>query len=155
MFRVVDRLFQGPAFHRDAPRLDGWDVVLWWEKRRLFYNLVVGGTGIVTCILLVSCAVLAEPLIGDAIGMPDPPIFGIIGIFLYGIMANVCYAAGWFVELVLTRLRSGGDTTAFGVRAFRLGLQFSIGLTLFPALLAWAEFLFYIATGRRPELTQP
>ncbi len=46
-------------------------MIEWWERRRLFFNLVVGGAGLVTCCAMVACAVVAEPLVGEAVGLPD------------------------------------------------------------------------------------
>lgn len=147
--RVLNRLFQGPIYHRDLPHLGGWDVILWWEGRRFFFNMIVAAAGTLTCVLLISCALIAEPLVGEAIGIPDPPIFAPIAIFAYGIMANICYTGGWITELLLARFNTGINTTAFGLGAFRLGVKFSIGLTILPGLLAWAVFLFRLTTGER------
>jgi hypothetical protein len=68
-----------------------------------------------------------------------------------GVIANVCYTGGWIAELLLSRFKHDRYTNAFGVRAFRLGVKFSICVTLFPAVLSWAVFLFSLATGRRAE----
>jgi hypothetical protein len=149
LFRAVARFFDGPAYHRDLLQDDCRQVIEWWEKRRFFYNKILAGVGTVTCVLMISCGLIAEPLVGEAIGIPDPPILVPMGIIAYGIIANVCYTGGWIAELLLARFRPGASTTAFGVRAFRLGVKFSIGLTLFPAVLSWAVFLFSLATGRR------
>jgi hypothetical protein len=98
--------------------------------------------------LMLTCGFVSEPIVGDAIGIPDGPILLVFGILLYAILANICYTGGWIVELLLVRwnpTRAAG----FGVRAFRRGLKFSIGLTLFPAVLSWAVFLMSFAIGRR------
>ena len=104
--------------------------------------------GSVTYLLNLACAFISEPIIGEAIGLPDGGIFIIFGILLYAIMANVCYTGGWIVELFVTR-RYPSKAVGFGVRAFRNGMKFSIGLTLFPAVLCWAVFLGDLAFGRR------
>ena len=124
MFGALNSLFQGPAYHRDYPHLSGWDVILRWEGRRFLYNMIMAGVGIVTCVLLISCGVLAEPLVGEAIGVPDPPIIAPLGILAYGIMANICYTGGWIAELLLTTFNNSINTTAFGLGAFRLGVKF-------------------------------
>ena len=124
-------------------------VIAWWEKRRFFYNKILAGVGTLTCVLMISCGVISEPLVGEAIGIPDPPILVPLGIIFYGIMANVCYTGGWIAELLLVRFRPEIRTDAFGLRAFRLGMKFSIAITIFPALLCWAVFLFSLVTGKR------
>jgi hypothetical protein len=113
-----------------------------------FYNIVVGCVGVVTSVLMISCGLISEPLVGEAIGIPDPPVLVPLGIIAYGIAANVCYTGGWVVELMLAR-RGAMRTSEFGTRAFRLGVIFSVGLTLFPAVFTWAGFLLTLASGRR------
>jgi hypothetical protein len=135
--------------HRDPIKDDDLDVIAWWERRRLFYNLVVGCTGLVTCFLMISCGVIAEPLVGEAIGIPNPPILVPLSAVAYGVLANICYTGGWIAELLTRRLRPWAYTPSLGVRLFRLGVKFSIGVTLFPAVLCWAMLLFSFATGQR------
>ena len=141
-------LFNGPMYERGAIE-DRAAVIAWWEKRRFFYNKILAGVGTLTCILMISCGVISEPLVGEAIGIPDPPILVPLGIIFYGIMANVCFTGGWIAELLLARLRPEARTDLFGLRAFRLGVKFSVAVTIFPALLCWAVFLFSLVTGKR------
>jgi hypothetical protein len=108
--------------------LSSWDEIEWWEKRRVFYNKVLAGVGTVTCVLMITCGLIAEPLVGEAIGIPNPPGLRPLGIIAYGIIANLCYTGGWITELLVARFKIGGSTTEFGVRAFRVGVKFSIGV---------------------------
>jgi hypothetical protein len=124
-------------------------VIAWWKKRRFFYNKVLAVVGTVTCILMISCGVISEPLVGEPIGIPDPPILVPLLIIFYGLLANVCYTGGWIAELLLARFKPETHAEFFGVRAFRFGVKFSIALTIFPALLFWGVFLFSLATGKR------
>jgi len=124
-------------------------IVDWWENRRWAYNKAVGLSGIVTCVLMIACGIVSEPMMGDPVGIPDPPIFGLMGVVIYGVMANVCYSLGCVAEMRVARLRPGWDTTTFAERAYRLGLRFSIGLTLLPAALSWVEVLYFVVTGKR------
>ena len=124
-------------------------IVDWWENRRWAYNKAVGLTGILTCALMIVCGLVSEPMMGDPIGIPDPPIFGLIGVIVYGVMANVFYSLGCVAEMRVARLRPGSDTAAFGERAYRMGLRFSIGLTLLPAILCWVEVLYFVLTGKK------
>ena len=135
--------------HRDIRQYSWLEIIEWWESRRVFYNLVLILVGMAGVFLMLLCGALAEPLVGEAIGIPDPPIFMFVGIIVYGFLVNVCYTGGWIAELFLSRLKPDSNTNAFGVRAFRLGVSFSILVTLFPAVLSWAVFLFSLATGRR------
>ena len=136
-------------YHRNALQRDSGQVIEWWEERRFFYNKVVPAIGTLTAIFMILCGVISEPIVGEAIGLPDPLMLAPLGILAYGILANICYTGGWISELLLLRFGPGLDTAKFGLRAFRVGVKFSIALTLFPALLCWAAFVLAIATGDR------
>jgi hypothetical protein len=135
--------------HRDIRHYDWREIIEWWETRRVFYNVVVVLVGVVSVFLMICCGALAEPLVGEAIGIPDGGFFIPFGAIVFGFLANVCYTGGWMAELLLSRFKPGRNTNVFGVRAFRLGVKFSVFVTLFPAVLSWALFLFSLATGRR------
>lgn len=109
-----------------------WEILRWWELRRIAYNVVVGGVGMVTCALILSAAAIASEVFNEPLGLPDPPIIAVFGILAYGIAANVCYTGGWVAEWMVRKIwreRAG----AFGEISFVLGLLFSILLTLVPA----------------------
>jgi hypothetical protein len=72
--------------------------------------------------------------VGEPIGLVDPPLFRVLGAVAFGLGANVCYAAGWLVELLVRGL---GRDEGFGVWALRAGMNLSVGVTLLPALLSW------------------
>ncbi len=129
LFGALDRFLGVPAYQRDPLQDDSWDVIEWWEKRRFFYNKVLAGVGTVTCFLLITCGLIAEPLVGEAIGIPNLPVLVPLGIITYGIIANVCYTGGWITELLVARFQIHPSTTTFGLRAFRVGVKFSIGVT--------------------------
>ena len=42
----------------------------------------------------------ASRIRGDDCGIPDPPLFALLLIISYGVMANVCYTLGAFAEIV-------------------------------------------------------
>ena len=55
-------------------------------------------------------------------------------ILVFGVMANVCYLLGPTAELLIEKLW-GPKVLPTGPTLFRMGLTFSVGLALFPALL--------------------
>ncbi len=148
LFGLIKSWFDGEKFKRDLPCAGDVEVILWWESRRFFFNYVVGLAGILTCILCLICAFTSEPIVGEAIGLPDGPLLGVFGIFFYGILANVFYTGGWICELLLRRATTAERAAAFGVRAFRLGLQFSVILTLLPSVLCWGAFGIALLHGQ-------
>jgi hypothetical protein len=140
---ALDRFFDCPAYHRGELE-NNWQIVQWWERRRLHFNAVLAVVGTITVMLMLACTVVANAL-------PDPPIFMPLGIIAYAVMANVCYTGGWIAELLVRTWMLPDDSCSFGLRTFRRGMKFSICLTLFPALLSWAVFLFSLGVSKIPR----
>lgn len=128
----LQRLSRTKFFSRAQPTGNVWQVIVWWEARRIPYNLIVGATGIVTCSVFFVIALLSDYFYHSSFPLPDPPVVGILAVIAYGVMANVCYTGGWLAEIFVREIWPGeGD--GFGKISFALGLVFSIGLTLLPA----------------------
>jgi hypothetical protein len=112
------------------------DVVIWWELRRIPYNLtlLVVGLGSLFAIEAIGSRMVH---VGEDFVEPLALLFAVV---VYAIGANVCYTLGWITEL----LWSAGDfskTEGARPKVFRMGFLFSIGLTGLPALLmvlVWA-----------------
>jgi len=121
-----------------------WEAIdkLWngGEKRRFYFNAVLAVVGTITSALMIACGFISEPVVGEAIGLPDPPMLIPLGIVAYAVLANICYTGGWIVELLMARSNLA-IKTGFGLRAFCIGMKFSICLTVLPAVLSWAVFL--------------
>ncbi len=106
-------------------------VLLWWEWRRILYNallLIVGMSSIAGMEWLLSPLI---PLGDNAV----EPMLLILGIAVYGLMANVCYTLGWIVELS-SRKRDATAARLRGRWMFRNGLLFSCVLTSLPLWFA-------------------
>ncbi len=130
MNAVTEFLYPAPAQRRV------WRIIQWWESRRLHYNLAVGATGLVSLGALRVLTLLPP----DA---PSLPFFlpGIlVPVIAYGAMANVCYSLGPTAEILIEKL-SGGKILPTGPALYRMGLTFSVGLTLLPTLLAGMEWV--------------
>ena len=134
MIGRVRRLSESKLFARNISDPDIWKTIAWWEARRIPYNLLVGATGLVSSAMCLITGILCEHFLGDPIGIPDPPVFALLGVAVYGIMANLCYTGGWVAELLVQKIwpAKGND---FGRISFFLGLGFSILLTVTPAIL--------------------
>jgi hypothetical protein len=120
-------LFPLPDYRRTPLTL-----LRWWEARRLTYNLLVGGAGLVT-LAVVGLVSLLPPRPALPAGFPW------LGVVVYGVLANVCYSLGWLVEMAMRALWRNEAPHA-GPALFRQGLSFSIGLTLLPiplVVLSW------------------
>ncbi len=133
IIHALQRLRESKLVRRDGPLTTMWQVVGWWEARRLIFNMVVGACGVATCLTVLLMAVIGQSVFGIPVGLPDPPIFALIGIILYGIMANICYTGGWIVEL-LVRKAWPQESELFATLTFALGLVFATFLTLLPGV---------------------
>jgi hypothetical protein len=131
-------------FRRARPAHTDWDVIAWWESRRIPYNLIVGATGIASCAIVLLTAFVTENQIGDAIGLSGSPLFEILAVIIYGIMANICFTGGWILELLSRRIWKD-RAEAFGEIAFTWGTLGSIVLTLIPAAVIAAVGIYKIA----------
>jgi hypothetical protein len=128
MTALVRLLYPAPPTSRRASAVIGW-----WERRRLRYNLVVGGAGALT-LAGISLIGLMPPY---SHGLLVPPG----AILVYGVLANIFYTAGWFSELVFNAWWRDSPP-AVGPFLFRQGLIFSVGLTLLPVGLAAVDWAF-------------
>ena len=122
MSALTRLLFPAPAEVRTTA-----SIFRWWESRRLKFNAVVGGAGLVT-LAAVKLIALLPPL------STNMPVFFWPGILAYGVFANLCYSLGFLTEAAMQRAWHD-ETPRVGPALFRQGLVFSVGLTLFPIAL--------------------
>lgn len=131
-------------FARGEHEVSTFEVILWWEKCRLPYHLIVGFAGLFTCAVMVAVASIASAVLssqlnrsgpdnfGEPLSLPDPPIFAVLAVIAYGVGANVCHTGGWISEVMVRKIWQE-RTGAFGPIAFTLGIVFSFFITLAPA----------------------
>jgi hypothetical protein len=121
MSALTEFLFPAPA-KRTAGAIVGW-----WEKRRLAYNVGVGAAGLVS-LVSVPLIVALPPFSNVFI----PPWQAVVA---FGLGANVCYFLGPLAEIAIEKVW-GRQVLPTGPALYRMGLTFSMGLALFPTLLA-------------------
>ncbi len=117
----------GPLVTTPAEPRNMLSILLWWETRRVIYNIVVGMCGLPGVFLLL----LAHEPLG----------FITFGVLFYAFMANVCYTAGAVSETV-ARQWFGIKVKDYAPVAFSLGTAFSIALTLFCSVVCTLVFIF-------------
>jgi hypothetical protein len=66
----------------------------------------------------------------------------ILGPFVYGVLANICYSFGAIIDLVFYCGRPR-------VILFKVGLIFSLALTALPGLWAVTAWLMTVFTGKK------
>lgn len=115
-----------------------WDAVIWWEIRRIPYNVTLAIVGVMT----IGAALWIESHLAAAGESVLNPLGLIVGVVLYGLAANVFYTLGWISEL----LWSGGDTSrteSLRRRVFLVGLIASCAITLSPVVLIPSLWLIF------------
>ena len=128
---LVRFLFPAPAARRTG------SIIAWWEKRRLAYNLIVGGGGLIT----LSIAEIGSLVLGEGLFSPLAPIIQI------GILANICYTLGPIAEVAANKLFDR-RLLPIGPTLFRNGLVFSLGLTLvLPIIMMTLGLIFRLLSG--------
>ena len=57
-------------------------AIAWWEKKRVWFNIAVGGSGIIAIFLSTNSFYLAD----------------LLGLIAYGLVLNTIYCAGFMLE---------------------------------------------------------
>jgi hypothetical protein len=115
--------------------MTAWEVIRWWEIRRILYNAVLLVIGIASIFGMEWLVDKTPNAAQDA-----PALETGLSVIVYGIIANLCYSLGWLIELY----RRGEDAVEARRRAkrlFLLGLGFSCLLTTTPF---WLGFVFWL-----------
>lgn len=107
-------------------------IVAWWELRRIPFNLILGGIGILALLLFTTSIESAGVL------QPGEDAVEPIAILVVPLLANAAYTGGWLLDAPLRCLRPT-LSPRFTPRLFRLGLLFSLFVVTFPALL-WGGY---------------
>jgi hypothetical protein len=128
---------------RNASLGSARDVIGWWEARRIPFNLLVGTAGVVTCLVTGVVALESEMVLQTEFGWPDPPLFALIGVLLYGIFANIFFTGGWVAELIVRSVWPQ-EADRFATLSLALGVIFSVVLTLAPGILIGAAGVFQL-----------
>src|SRR6185295_17843168 len=86
------RRFNEWMFSVRERRRSATDIILWWELRRLPYNVIVGATGLLSLPLFYFFISRTGAILrGDDAFEP-------IALLAAPVVMNICYTAGWVVE---------------------------------------------------------
>ncbi|MCB0636752.1 MAG: hypothetical protein KDC54_09060 [Lewinella sp.] len=113
----------------ETPADPGLAIVAWWEGRRLPFNLVIAGTGLVGFVAL-------------QVRIPYPERF-IYSCVVYLLVANFCYCLSWGTELLLLHYSRGRRSLArYRQVLYVIGMTGSLLLTLLVTFLVGAASAF-------------
>ncbi len=106
-------------------------VIVWWEKRRIPYNIIVGSGAIISLVLFyvfILSANVLQP--GEDAEEPLGLLFGAI---VGPILINICYTVGWVTE-IFARIVLHNKSNKLGPQLFKLGIGFSLFIVFIPSL---------------------
>lgn len=126
---------------RETPATSAWEVVGWWEARRIPFNLIVASAGVLSGIVIGVVAAGSYFLFDSDFGAQGSPFFTLMGILIYAVLANVFFTGGWIAELSVRKIWPN-QTERFAAWSFSLGLIFSVLLTLAPGIVVGIGGLF-------------
>jgi hypothetical protein len=127
----------GSAWQRHAMQRP-WDSIVWWELRRIPYNLLMLVVGVLSLSSILFIGSYFVRLGEDVI----EPLAMVAGAVVFGGFANLAYTLGWITEL----LWSWGDTErteSMRSLIFWMGTAFSVAVTLLPAFLIPLIWVFF------------
>jgi hypothetical protein len=115
-----------------------WQIICWWEIRRLFYNAILFVIGF--------ASLLAMEWFFDRFLPPEQegiePMALVFVVVVYVIAVNICYTSGWITELVLRR-RNPDDSRAHAEKLFAAGMWLSCLLTTTPFWFGFISWLLH------------
>lgn len=137
----LDRVRGSLLCERNTPIITARQAIGWWEARRVPFNLVVAIAGTVTVVVVSVVGLAATLLFHSDFGLPDPPLFAVIGVIVYALAVNVCYTGGWLAE-ILIRTAWPEQADRFATLSLSLGLLLTVLVTLVPAVVVSATGIF-------------
>ena len=115
-------------FSSSSRKENSWEIIKWWETRRIPYNVIVGFFGLLSLCFFLWIASKTLNL------KTEQESFEPFALILAILLANFFYTGGWVVELIL-RFIGTSNSERFGVNAFGVGLLFSILCTMLPTII--------------------
>jgi hypothetical protein len=110
-----------------------WQIIRWWELRRIPYNAVLFVIGMTSLLAMEWLQARALPVGRNAIELETG-----LTVVAYAVLANLCYTLGWIVELAGRKSHNPSDRTR-ARRLFVVGLCFSCLLTSAPFWLGLVQ----------------
>ena len=115
------------------------DIILWWELRRIPYNLIVGITGLVSLPLFYFFISRSNAL------KPGEDAVEPIALLAAPVLMNICYTAGWVVEGFLDKAHSD-EEEVLGPKLLSAGLKLSLFVVALPSVF-WGGYWLLRVVG--------
>jgi hypothetical protein len=116
-------------FGERATHATWWQVIAWWEARRIPYNLVVGAWGFVSLVIFFFAIQGAGEL------KPGEDAVEPMALLAAPFVINACYTLGWVVEVLLRAWVPALRSERVGPKLMKLGVAFSMIVVTLPAAI--------------------
>jgi hypothetical protein len=110
----------------DTERRNIFQIIIWWEIMRFFYNLIIFFFG--TIILTIISCIVNVP---QGVDVFEP--FAIIGFI---ILCNFGYTLGWLTEISIKKSKT------YATKMFKNGLYFTISVIMVPLFIHILLWIF-------------
>lgn len=100
-----------------------FQIILWWELRRILYNLIVLICGILSILIIMAAASGRVDL------EPGEDFYEPIMIPVFAILCNFGYSLGWLTEIFMKR------SLTYGRKMFKVGLYFTLFWVFLPTII--------------------
>jgi len=104
-------------------------IIIWWEARRIPYNLIVGGFALINLFCFLSL------IIGSGCLKAGEDAVEPMALIAAPLAINICYTWGWIAEIIILMIRKRDDK--LGKLLFIIGISFSLLLITVPSVF-WA-----------------
>ena len=105
-----------------------FQIIGWWELRRILYNFIVLVCGLISMGIMSSLVTLQ---LGEDLQEP-------IAIMGFAILCNLGYSLGWLTEIFKKK------SATYGPKMFKMGLYFTLFFVFLPAAL---HIILWIGRG--------
>jgi hypothetical protein len=116
--KYFDKLLQVKTEDRNF-----FQVIIWWELRRILYNIIVLIAGILSIVIMLTAAS------GRVNLEPGEDFYEPIMIPIFAFLCNMGYTLGWLTEVFIKR------SLTFGPKMFKRGLYFTLFWIFLPSTI--------------------
>ena len=116
--KILDSLLKTEAHERSV-----FEIILWWEIRRILYNFIVLVSGVLSLIIMIKSAS------GIVVLEPGEDFYEPIMILIFGIVCNLAYTLGWLIEIIFK------PGNSYAPKMFKRGLYFTLFWVFLPSTI--------------------
>lgn len=116
--KILDSLLKTEAHERSV-----FEIILWWEIRRILYNFIVLVSGVLSLIIMIKSAS------GIVVLEPGEDFYEPIMIPIFGILCNIAYTLGWLTEVIFR------PSINYAPKMFKRGLYFTLFWVFLPSTI--------------------